>query len=82
MVDQLMVVTPELTVSKQSDWLQQWGIQNLVDEGAKYWDQHKSSPDIYAIKMRSRQSEATTLLSGKGFGGFISVEWCTSDVLT
>jgi SAM-dependent MidA family methyltransferase len=82
MVDQLMVVAPELTVSKQSDWLQQWGIQNLVDEGAKYWDQHKSSPDIHAMKMRSRQSEATTLLSGKGFGGFISMEWCTPDVLT
>ena len=82
MVDQLMVVAPELTVSKQTDWLQQWGIQNLVDEGAKYWDQHKSSPDIYALKMLSRQSEVTTLLSGKGLGGFISMEWCTPGVLT
>jgi SAM-dependent MidA family methyltransferase len=82
MVDQLMVVAPELTVSKQSDWLQQWGIQDLVDEGSKYWERHKSSPDIYALKMLSRQSEVTTLLSGKGLGGFISMEWCTPGVLT
>jgi SAM-dependent MidA family methyltransferase len=82
MVDQLMVVAPELTVSKQSDWLQQWGIQDLVDEGSKYWERHKSSPDIYALKMLSRQSEVSTLLSGKGLGGFISMEWCTPGVLT
>jgi hypothetical protein len=69
-------------VSKQSDWLQHWGVQALVDEGARYWEQHKSSPDVYAVKLRSRQSEVTTLLSGKGLGGFISMEWCTPDVLT
>ena len=82
MIDQLMVAVPKLAVSKQSEWLHYWGIQDLVDEGAKYWDRHKSSPDIHAMKMLSRQSEATTLLSGKGFGGFVSMEWCTPDVLT
>ena len=82
MIDQLMEAVPGLSVTKQSDWLQHWGIQDLVSEGAKYWEQHKSSPDVFAMKMRSRQSEATTFLSGKGLGGFISMEWCTPDVLT
>jgi SAM-dependent MidA family methyltransferase len=74
MVDQLMVVAPELTVGKQSDWLQQWGIQNLVEEGAKYWDQHKSSPDIYAIKMRSRENESHILIGKDGLGSFSVIE--------
>ena len=82
MVDQLMVAVPELALSKQSDWLQHWGIQDLVDEGARYWEQHKSSPDRYAMKMRSRQLEAASLLGEKGFGKFSSMEWRTLNVLT
>jgi SAM-dependent MidA family methyltransferase len=74
MVDQLMVVAPELTVSKQSDWLQQWGIQDLVDDGAKYWERHKSSPDIYAIKMRSRNNEAKIVSNIAGLGAFLVLE--------
>ena len=57
MVDQLMIAIPELVVSKQSDWLKHWGIQDHVDEGAMYWDQHKSSLDIHAKKMLSRTNE-------------------------
>jgi SAM-dependent MidA family methyltransferase len=74
MVDQLMVVAPELTVSKQSDWLQQWGIQDLVDEGAKYWEQHKSSPDVHAMKMRSRTNEAKIVSDIAGLGAFLVFE--------
>ena len=74
MIDQLMEAVPGLSVTKQSDWLQHWGIQNLLDEGAKYWDQHKSSPDIYAIKMRSRNNEAKIVSDIAGLGAFLVLE--------
>jgi SAM-dependent MidA family methyltransferase len=74
MVDQLMVVAPELTVSKQSEWLDYWGIQDIVDDGAKYWDQHKSSPDIAAVKMRSRTHEAKLIADIAGLGAFLVLE--------
>jgi len=61
MIDQLMEAVPGLSVTKQSDWLQHWGIQDLVSKGARYWEQHKSSPDISAMKMRSRAIEARIL---------------------
>jgi SAM-dependent MidA family methyltransferase len=73
-VDQLMVAIPELAVSKQSEWLQHWGIQGLVDEGAKYWDRHKSSPDIAALKMRSRKVEAQVLTESNELGSFSVLE--------
>jgi hypothetical protein len=54
--------------------LQQWGIPDLVDEGAKYWDQHKSSPDVHAMKMRSRANEVQALTSLDGLGAFSALE--------
>jgi SAM-dependent MidA family methyltransferase len=74
MVDQLMVAIPELVVAKQSDWLDHWGIYDLVSEGAKYWEQHKSSPDVLALKMRSRANEAQALSSLDGLGAFSVLE--------
>ena len=71
MVDQLMIAVPELVVSKQSNWLQHWGMNDLVDEGVKYWEKHKSFPDTYAVKMRSRRTEANLLGNQKSFGQFI-----------
>jgi SAM-dependent MidA family methyltransferase len=74
MVDQLVVAVPELVVSKHSDWLLHWGIQNLVTEGARYWEQHKSSPDVLALKMRSRSNETEALTSQDGLGAFSVLE--------
>jgi hypothetical protein len=71
MVDQLMVAIPKLVVTKQSDWLQHWGMNELVDEGMKYWEKHKSFPNTYAAKMRSRRTEANLLGNQKSFGQFI-----------
>ena len=61
MIDQLMMAVPELSVTQQSEWLHEWGIDELVSEGNKYWEGHKSSPDIAALKMRSRAIEARIL---------------------
>jgi SAM-dependent MidA family methyltransferase len=74
MVDQLLVAIPELVVTKQSDWLQHWGIHDLVSEGARYWEQHKSSPDVLALKMRSRSNETEALTSQDGLGAFSVLE--------
>ena len=74
MVDQLLNAVPGLTVISQSDWLQKWGINQLVSEGSKYWEQHKSSPNIYALKMRSRAKELQALTSQDGLGAFSVLE--------
>jgi SAM-dependent MidA family methyltransferase len=61
MVDQLMQVVPSLTIAKQSEWLNSYGIGELVSEGMEYWEAHKSSPDFAAMKMRSRANEMRIL---------------------
>jgi hypothetical protein len=40
----------------------------------QYWEVHKSAPDIYAMKMRSRANEAQALTSQDGLGGFSVLE--------
>ena len=75
MVDQLSNSVPSLTVISQSDWLQKWGINQLVSEGSKYWEQHKSAPDMYALKMRSRANELQALTSQNGLGAFSVLEF-------
>ena len=74
MVDQLMKAVPGLSVTLQSDWLRRWGIDELVAEGNKYWQQHKSAPDIAAMKMHSRVNEAQALTSHDGLGAFSVLE--------
>mgnify|MGYP000739727451 CR=1 FL=1 len=74
-VDQLMEAVPGLSVIPQAEWLQTWGINELVSEGTKYWEALKSAPDIYAIKMRSRVTEAEALLDETGLGNFTVLEW-------
>jgi SAM-dependent MidA family methyltransferase len=74
MIDQLMMRVPDLSVSHQSEWLFNWGIDELVSEGSKYWEQHKSAPDIAAMKMRSRVNEAQALTDRDGLGAFSVLE--------
>jgi SAM-dependent MidA family methyltransferase len=73
-IDQLINAIPDLAVTRQSEWLETWGIDELVSEGAKYWEEHKSAPDIAAIKMRSRANEALQLTSETGIGSFSVIE--------
>ena len=74
MVDQLVKSVPGLSVTLQSDWLRRWGIDELVAEGNKYWQQHKSAPDIASMKMRSRVNEAQALTDRDGLGAFSVLE--------
>lgn len=74
-VDQLPA--PDV-VRSQAQWLQLHGIDELVAEGKAYWEAHASRPDLAAMKMRSRVSEAEALLDPTGLGAFTVLEWRAS----
>ena len=63
------------TVRAQAQFLQRWGIDDLVAEGKRIWDQQAARPGLEAMKMRSRVSEAEALLDPDGLGGFLVAEW-------
>lgn len=68
-------------VRAQAQFLQLWGIDELVEEGKRIWEQQAARPGLEAMKMRSRVSEAEALLDPAGLGGFLVAEWraTTSD---
>ena len=70
MIDQLRETIRTITFSTQSIWLENWGISGLVENGLKYWNDRKASPDVKAIKMISRSKEAPILTSESGLGSF------------
>ncbi len=72
MIDQLPT---GFTSSIQADFLKQWGIDELVREGADHWEKLKHAPDVAAMKMRSRIAEAKTLTDSSGLGGFDTNVW-------
>ncbi len=64
---------PEVTT--QAELLRRWGIEALVDEGRRYWTEHAARPDLTALRMRSRVSEAEALLDPAGLGGWLACLW-------
>ena len=72
MLDQL---PSGFTASTQADFLTQWGIDELVREGNAYWKSMKQAPDVAAMKMRSRSSEAKSLTDRSGLGAFSALSW-------
>lgn len=66
------------SVMTQADWLRRHGIESLVDEGKRYWQEHAARPDLTAMRMRSRVSEAEALLDTGGLGAFTVCEWRVS----
>jgi SAM-dependent MidA family methyltransferase len=73
-IDQLSNAAPGLSTRSQAEWLQNWGISELVNEGNRYWEEHKSAPDVSALKMRSRANESQALTSLDGLGAFSVLE--------
>jgi SAM-dependent MidA family methyltransferase len=71
-IDQLPV--PD-AVRTQAQWLQRWGIDELVGEGRRVWEEQAARPGLEAMRMRSRISEAEALLDVAGLGGFSVLEW-------
>jgi SAM-dependent MidA family methyltransferase len=79
MIDQLMKAVSGLFVTQQSEWLRRWGIYELVSEGNEYWEDHKTTPDIAAIKMRSRTNEVKIISDVAGLGAFLVLEATVDD---
>jgi hypothetical protein len=63
------------SAATQADFLQKWGIDELVREGSDYWEGMKSAPDVAAMKMRSRIAEAKSLVDLTGLGVFTVLSW-------
>ena len=62
-------------VRTQAQFLQRWGIDELVEEGRRTWSAAATAPTLEALRMRSRVREAESLLDPAGLGGFLAVEW-------
>lgn len=63
------------TVRTQAQFLQRWGIDELVEEGRAAWAAAAAAPDLAALRMRSRIREAESLLDESGLGSFYALEW-------
>ena len=55
-----------IAVRTQAQFLQRWGIEELVDEGRTAWAAAAGAPDVAALRMRSRIREAECLLQQPG----------------
>ncbi|MGB9347460.1 MAG: SAM-dependent methyltransferase [Ilumatobacteraceae bacterium] len=62
-------------VRTQSQFLQLWGIDELVAEGRRVWADQAARPGLEALKMRSRVSEAEALVDPDSLGNFLVAEW-------
>jgi len=65
---------PDVTCS-QAEFLRRWGIDELVEAGRQAWRAAAAAPDLAAMRMRSRPTEAAALLDPAGLGGFSVVQW-------
>ncbi len=74
-IDQLVAVREPDAVRSQSQFLQRWGIDELVAEGKRIWADNAARPTLEAMKMRSRVGESEALLDESGLGNFTVIEW-------
>jgi SAM-dependent MidA family methyltransferase len=74
-VDQLALVAPPTAETAQADWLRGHGIEALVEEGRRVWEERASVGDLAAVRARSRVGEAEALLDPAGMGAFRVLEW-------
>lgn len=78
-VDQLRTPT---AIQTQADWLREWGIEDMVEEGRRYWTEHAAAPDLAAMRMRSRINEAAALLDPAGLGSWLVLSYANPMVAT
>jgi len=62
-------------VRPQAEALRDWGIDDLVEQGRERWQAAAARPDLTAMRMRSRISEAVVLTDPESLGGFWCAEW-------
>jgi SAM-dependent MidA family methyltransferase len=75
-VDQLIAaVGAPVDDRTQADWLRHWGIDRLVDEGRRVWEERAGVGDLEALRARSRAVEAEALTDPTGLGAFRVLDW-------
>ena len=74
-IDQLAAVRAPDRVRTQAEFLRAHGIEPLVDEGRRVWQERAHLADLPALKARSRVREAEALLDPTGLGAFLVLEW-------
>ena len=74
-VDQLARVAPPDRDDSQAEWLDRWGMGELVEEGRRAWEAKAAAPDLAALRGRSRAVEADALADPDGLGDFRVLEW-------
>lgn len=62
-------------VRSQAQFLQRFGIDELVEEGRQAWADAAAMPTLSSLTMRSRLREAEALLDPAGLGGFTVATW-------
>ena len=73
--DQLELVRKADSNRTQADFLRAHGIDELVAEGKRQWQESAHIGDLSALRARSRISEAEALLDPFGMGAFRVMEW-------
>lgn len=66
------------TWTTQAEFLTQWGIDDLVEEGRRQWAEGAARPDLAALRGRSRVREAEALLDADGLGSWLVGHWSTT----
>lgn len=74
-VDQLAAESPLLSDRSQAELLRAHGLDQLVDEGRRAWQEGAATGDLAALRARSRITEAEGLTDPTGLGAFRVLEW-------
>lgn len=75
-IDQLVLAAGEPDgLRSQAQFLQLWGIEELVEAGRAIWNEQAARPGLAALAGRSRVREAEALLDPSGLGRFSVLEW-------
>ncbi len=74
-LDQIQMDVPADVVESQADFLERFGIDELVEEGRQVWEANPHAPGLNEIRGRSRIREAEALLEAGGLGGFTVLQW-------
>ena len=74
-VDQLATVAAPASDRTQAEWLRHWGIERLVEDGRRVWQERAGVGDLAALRARSRAVEAEALTDPTGLGAFRVLEW-------
>ena len=73
--DQLELVRRADSNRTQAEFLRAYGIDDLVAEGKRQWQESAHVGGLSALRFRSRLSEAETLCDPSGMGAFRALEW-------